>query len=142
MREINQAGLDLIKKWEGFKNASYQDIGGVWTVGYGHTGPDVHPGMNITEEQGEEILHIDLQTKAYPIDLGSFISDNQYAALCSLCFNVGINRVRRSQTYVLIKAGQSPDLEWVWFNTVNGNPSIGLTNRRRAELVLFHKVSL
>ncbi len=47
---------NLVKRFEGLRLTAYQDSVGVWTIGYGHTGPDVHPGMTITEEQADELL--------------------------------------------------------------------------------------
>ena len=55
---LNRAGLDLIVSFEGFRSESYQDAGGTWTIGYGHTSllrTPPHPvvaGMKITEGGG------------------------------------------------------------------------------------------
>ena len=48
-------GLALIKKFEGCELYAYQCSAGVWTIGYGHT-KDVEPGMQITQEDAEEML--------------------------------------------------------------------------------------
>ena len=62
--EVSQRGLDLIKRFEGLMLEAYQDVVGVWTIGYGHTSeagpPKVTPGMEITEKEAEEILQDDL----------------------------------------------------------------------------------
>ena len=55
-RRINENGLALIKRFEGMKLASYQCPAGKWTIGYGHTGPDVQPGQTITAAQAEYLL--------------------------------------------------------------------------------------
>ena len=44
-------GIELIKQFEGLELEAYQDIAGIWTIGYGHTGPDVEPGMRISERE-------------------------------------------------------------------------------------------
>ena len=44
---ISKVGLDLIKKFEGCRLTAYADVAGVWTIGYGHTGKDVVPGLTI-----------------------------------------------------------------------------------------------
>ncbi|WP_244519814.1 MULTISPECIES: lysozyme [unclassified Ensifer] len=63
-RRINAAGLALVKQWEGLKTKAYQDVGGIWTIGYGHTSaagaPTVTPTIVITEAKAEEILLADL----------------------------------------------------------------------------------
>ena len=46
-------GLALTQQFEGCRLTAYQDQVGVWTIGYGHTGPDVTPGLTITEEQSK-----------------------------------------------------------------------------------------
>ncbi|KQY70277.1 hypothetical protein ASD52_30220 [Ensifer sp. Root142] len=60
-RRIQAAGLALAKQWEGLKTKPYRDVGGIWTIGYGHTSAaEVRPTMVITEARAEEILRADL----------------------------------------------------------------------------------
>ena len=65
MRKINSAGLALIKEFEGLELGAYQCSAGVWTIGYGHTSdagaPQVYKGLEITEEEAEDILQTDLR---------------------------------------------------------------------------------
>src|SRR6185312_5241795 len=56
----SDTGLALTKSFEGLQLSAYPDQGGVWTVGYGHTGPDVHAGLTITRQQADMFLHADL----------------------------------------------------------------------------------
>ena len=49
-KRIGQAGLALIKQYEGCRLAAYRCAAGVWTIGYGHTA-GVHSGMTITQAQ-------------------------------------------------------------------------------------------
>jgi len=51
---INRAGLDLIKSFESLRLRAYRDPVGIWTVGYGHTGPDVYPGLEISKAEAEQ----------------------------------------------------------------------------------------
>ena len=55
--QVSQAGIDLIKRWEGCRTKAYRCPAGVWTVGYGHTGT-AKAGMNITHDKAEELLRI------------------------------------------------------------------------------------
>ncbi len=50
LRTINDAGLNLIKSFEGLRLDAYRDVAGIWTIGYGHI-RGVSEGMTITEEQ-------------------------------------------------------------------------------------------
>jgi lysozyme len=139
MREINAAGLALIKSFEKCVLTAYSDEGGIMTIGYGHTGPEVCEGMVFTPVQAEMQLKKDLE-KFYELDqyVSDCINDNQYSALICLAFNVGLRAVRLSQTLKLVNAGESPDIEWMGFCHVNGEISQGLVNRRSAELKLYH----
>jgi lysozyme len=58
-RIINYAGLALIKEAEGYRDHAYQDTGGVWTIGYGHT-RGVKMGDSISHERAEMLLEADL----------------------------------------------------------------------------------
>ena len=60
-RKIGQAGLALIKQFEGCRLAAYQCSAGAWTIGYGHTA-GVHKGMKITQAQADEYLKQDIAT--------------------------------------------------------------------------------
>jgi lysozyme len=61
MRAINAAGLALIERSEGLQLEAYQDVAGIWTIGYGHT-RGVYPGMVMTQEQAQQALQDDLLT--------------------------------------------------------------------------------
>ena len=57
----NVAGtMRLVKDFEGLRLNAYQDSVGVWTIGYGHTGSDVKPGMTITQAKADQLLQADL----------------------------------------------------------------------------------
>jgi len=88
---INEAGEALIKRWESLELTAYQDPGGVWTIGWGHTG-DVHEGEVITESDATSLLFSDLyrfETTVTTAILGIPTNDNQYAAMVSLAYNIG-----------------------------------------------------
>jgi lysozyme len=58
--QISQVGIDLIKKHEGLRLRSYLCPAGVWTIGYGTTGPQIHRDMVITQVEAEAFLEADL----------------------------------------------------------------------------------
>jgi lysozyme len=144
MREINAAGLALLKSFESCRLNSYQDQKGIWTIGYGHSAiidPTVVQGMTVNQAQADMYLKQDLQ-KFYQLDhfISELVNDNQYSALICLAFNVGLGTVKLSNTLKLVNAGKSPDAEWLEFDHVNGVFNPGLRRRREAELELYHKL--
>jgi len=98
LRIINQATLDLIKGFESLRLTAYQDVAGIWTIGWGHI-KGVRPGMQITEEQAEDALRDDLEVAETFVDGATsdvMTSDNQFGAMVSLCFNIGTGNFRTS----------------------------------------------
>lgn len=141
-RRMNQAGLNLLTSFEGCELAAYDDGGGVWTIGYGHT-QDVYPGMTITQAQAEQWLLDDLdQFETYVEDaVNVSLNENQFSALVCFCFNVGpgAEGFGGSTLLRLLNQGNyagAADQFPVW-NKVDGEPWLGLTRRRLAERSLF-----
>ena len=92
-RRINSAGLVLIQSFEGLRLTAYRCPAGVWTIGYGHTGPDVNPGQRITPAEAEALLRGDLDRfeSGVAAAVGNApTTDNQFAAMVSLAFNIGL----------------------------------------------------
>ena len=54
------AAVDFIRDFEGCSLVAYLCPAGIWTVGYGHTGPEVHEGLTITDKTSEEWLLADI----------------------------------------------------------------------------------
>ncbi|WP_109798702.1 lysozyme [Novosphingobium meiothermophilum] len=80
----------LIKDSEGLRLRAYQDSVGVWTIGYGHTGPDVTPGLVISKQRAEELFALDVQRMAADVfRLVKKATDTQFSALVCFAFNVG-----------------------------------------------------
>jgi lysozyme len=142
-RTTNQAGIDLIKSFEGLETESYKDIVGIWTIGYGSTGSDIGPGMKWTPEQCEARMKKDLEQfeKGLEACISVPVTDNQFSAIVSLAYNVGINGVKKS---TLIKLLNSKDYsgaaeQFLRWNKAGGKEVAGLTRRRAAEKELFLK---
>ena len=67
---LTPEGWTLLKTWEGCRRSAYPDPasgGAPWTVGYGHTGPDVVPGLTITQQQDDAFLQKDVAHAASAI---------------------------------------------------------------------------
>ena len=143
---INQAGVDLIKKWEGFKAEAYRDAVGVLTIGYGTTamagvGIDPKPGMRITEAQAEEYLRrgIDKFAREIRPAITAPINENEFAAFVSLAYNIGPGAFRKSSALRHFNQGnkaKAADAILLW-NKAGGKVLRGLVNRRNEERALF-----
>lgn len=142
MRKINQAGIDLIKTFEGKKLNAYQDSVGVWTIGYGHTAT-AKPGQIITGAQAEDLLKKDLERLERYVNLlpgADKLTPNQFAALVSLAFNVGSFGGGLRAAIADNDADQIPRFILL-YDKAGGNVLPGLTRRRKAEAALFESGS-
>ncbi len=143
---VNQATIDLIKRNEGCVLDAYPDPatgGDPWTIGYGHTGPDVAEGLSITQERAEELLRQDLGRFQDGVDdliaENATISDSQYGAMVSLAFNIGLGNFRASSVLRDHNAGDNQaaaDAFRMW-NKAAGKVMNGLTRRREEERTLY-----
>lgn len=91
-RFISDSGLQFLKQQEGFRPDVYKDATGNDTVGFGHMLTDDEDfTWGITEEAAEDLLRKDLLRfeEAIVNYIKAQLNDNQFGALCSLCFNVG-----------------------------------------------------
>lgn len=139
---ISEAGLSLIKNFEGCVLIAYVDAVGVWTVGYGHTGPNVHRGLKITQSQADEILEQDVNRFELGVlnNVKVSLNQNEFDALVSFTFNVGINAFKGSTLLRLLNDGADRSIvaaEFLRWNKGDGKVLEGLTRRRQAEKALF-----
>ncbi|WP_144755563.1 lysozyme [Bartonella saheliensis] len=145
MRKISKEGLALIKKWEGLRLSAYEDVIGVWAIGYGHTSavgtPHVHKDMRITEEEAEKILCQDLQQFEYIVEQTVTVplNDEQFAALVSFSYNIGTEAFRNSTLLKKLNKGnyEAVPTELQKWTRVGGKRLRGLVNRRAAEAGLW-----
>lgn len=175
-REVNAAGIDLIKRWEGLVDGDPRTPGldpylcsaGYWTIGWGHVvghpetgamlrGPamrdlafSVYP-QGITEAEAEEMLAGDLARFGEGVSrlVEVEISDNQFAALVSWAFNIGLGRPAQGREKGTGMAGSTllrrlnagdhdaPIAELPKWNKAGGTTSRGLTARRADEAALW-----
>ena len=134
--KTGQAGLDLIKQFEGCRLTAYRCPAGVWTIGYGHTA-GVAAGQRITQEEADRLLVSDAEK--YEKKVNKYHDrytwrQNEFDALVSFAFNVGsIDQLTangtRSRAVIAEKI--------MAYNKAAGKPLAGLTKRRQAEQNLF-----
>ncbi len=141
-RRINADGIALIKDYEGLHLTPYLCPAKIWTIGYGHT-RTVHSGMQVTPDQADQMLDDDLRLieRAVQRAVQVPLNDNQFAALVSFAFNVGINNFQNSTLLKLLNRGwyeQVPAQLTRW-NRANGEVMGGLSRRRAAEAQLWNR---
>ncbi len=150
MAHINQDTLDLVKRFEGLRLTAYRCPAGVVTIGYGYTnragfGPGVKMGDVWSEAQADEMLDAGLSRCADQVLalLTRAPTDNQFGAMVSLAYNIGLGAFSKSTCLKRFNAG---DIEGAaealtWFNKAGGKVLRGLVRRREAEADLFLKDS-
>ncbi|MBV2350373.1 lysozyme [Synechococcus sp. HK05] len=141
---LTPEGWTLLKTWEGCHLSAYPDPasgGAPWTIGYGHTRPDVVPGLTITQQQADLWLQKDVVHAASVVERllpGVALLPRQRDALISFCFNVGAGALERSTLRKRLLAGEAPAVVIAqelprWCKGPNG-PVEGLKRRRAAEV--------
>jgi lysozyme len=143
--KTNEAGISLIKSFEGCRLTAYQCPAKKWTIGYGHTGKvdgkPITKGMCITKEKAITLLKEDLES--FEKLVGKLVkvklSENQFAALVSFTYNIGAGNLKRS---TLLKKLNTEDYlgaaaEFIKWNKAGGIVLAGLTRRRKEEQKLF-----
>jgi len=141
--KYSAAGLALTKQFEGLELKAYQDSVGVWTIGYGHTGADVKPGMTITEEQASVLLAADVAWAVTCVNksVKSAINQNQFDAMVDFVFNLGCAAFGQSTLLRMVNAGDFAGAagQFLRWNKAGGKVLAGLTKRRQGEMNLFQK---
>ena len=136
----SMAGINFIKRWEGFRSRAYLCPGGVLTIGYGHTNTVV-PNQTITEYQGEQLLKADLQRFEQAVnDLVSVpLNQKQFDALVSFAFNCGVSAFRRSTLLRRLNEGNYGAAANEFHKWVRAGKKVlpGLVTRRREESQMF-----
>ena len=146
--KTNEAGIDLIKKFEGCRLKAYPDPatgGEPWTIGYGLTTAagiiKVAKGLVITQEQADAYLVQSLAKyeEAVSKALTKAPSPNQFGAMVSLCFNIGPGNFAKSSVVRKFNAGDTAGAAnaFLLWDKANGKKMAGLTRRRNAEKALF-----
>jgi lysozyme len=137
----SNAGFALTETCEGLVLTSYQDQGGVWTIGYGHTGPTVHGGQTITQAQADQLLHSDVAGAVACVNraVTGQINQNQFDALVDFAFNLGCAALLSSTLLRDVNAGNFADAaqQFLRWDHVKGVVLPGLLARRRHESALF-----
>ena len=145
---LNEKGAKLMHDFEGLKLTSYLCPAKVWTIGYGNTfyedGSKVQAGQNISKTRAVQLFNnIVEKSFAEPVRklLKVELNDNQFSALVSFAYNVGMANIGKST--LLKKVNINPNdptiaSEFMKWNKAGGKELKGLTNRRIAESKLYY----
>jgi lysozyme len=138
---LGDAGKKLIQSFEECRLYAYQDQRGIWTIGWGHTGPGVVEYLTCTQEEADTWFVQDTQRACNGVNhtVSVPLTQNQFDALVSFTFNVGVGSEAHSTMLLDINGVNFPaaaDQFLVW-NHVNHMVNAGLTRRRIAERALF-----
>ena len=132
--KTSKAALDQIAKYEGIRLKAYKCPAGVWTIGVGHTG-GVTEGMTITHDQAMAFFAEDIKSSERAVEkLGMELTQGQFDALVSFCYNCGAGNLKKLCTGRTKK--QIADAIPL-YNKGGGKVLAGLVKRRAWERGLF-----
>lgn len=155
--QISEVGLNLLKRFEGFKRVPYKDIASIPTIGYGTT---IYSNGKRVSMRDKEITQVEAEKELLYYVNGTIINylndhynhvmikltQNQFDAIVCLAYNIGLPSFLRSTVFTLIKNNPNdPNIReaWALWNkiTVNGTKRVsrGLTERRNNEIELYFK---
>jgi lysozyme len=138
--QISAYGLDQIRKHEGLRLVAYQDVAGVWTIGYGHT-TDVHSGQTIDRQTAEAMLALDVGTAADAVrrNVRVPLTQGQFDALVSWVFNLGEGKLATSTLLKRLNDGDyaGAAAEFSRWVMAGGFKQPGLVARRQVERTMF-----
>ena len=132
----SKTGVQLTERFEGVRLEAYQDSGGVWTIGFGHTF-EVTEGMTCTLAQAAAWLFND--TQVAQADVNKYVTvtltQGEFDALVDFAFNLGRGNLNNSTLLKDINAGNFAAAadEFVKWDRCGGIVVAGLLRRRLAE---------
>lgn len=140
----SQNGITVLKYFENCSLSAYPDPatgGAPWTIGWGHTGPEVVRGLVWTQVKADAQLLTDLAEREMAVSCAvtSRINQGQFDALAVFTYNLGIGNLQSSTLLRLVNADDmvSAIAQFPRWNRAAGKPMRGLTRRRAAEAALF-----
>jgi lysozyme len=154
--QMSSHGLELLEQWEGFKTTVYKDSAGLPTIGVGHlltkselssgkitiNGVPVSYENGLTEQQVTDLLAQDVQPAAAAVNnnVKVDLDQNQFDALVSFTFNVGVGAFTGSTLLKVLNQGQYDQVptQLLRWTRAGGQVVQGLVNRRNNEIKLWN----
>ncbi len=138
--KTSKKGKEIIKKFEGLRLTSYRCAANVLTIGWGHTN-GVTEGMTITQQQAEKMLDEDLKVYENAVNAETIsLNQNQFDALVSFSFNVGVNALKTSTLMKKVRINTNDETiraEFMKWINVGSKLLEGLRKRRNEEANLY-----
>jgi lysozyme len=140
--ELSAEGLEMIKRFEGFRTQQYTDVAGFLTIGYGHriVPPESFPS-GVSEPQAAAILAGDVSQAEQAVCrlVKVALTQGQFDALVDFCFNLGAGRLAKSTLLRVLNAGSydAAAEQLLLWDLAGGEVNLGLKARREAELRLW-----
>ena len=146
---VSDAGLAKIRSFEGFRANAYMDPGSInglpITIGFGSTrwedGSPIRMGDHISEERAAHLLRLEVAETEEAVNEAVTVpmTQEQFDALVSFAYNVGISAFKKSTLLRKLNAGDTRGAarEFLRWNLNDGRVMAGLTKRRHAEMALF-----
>jgi lysozyme len=145
--KLSAEGLELIKRFEGFRSQQYSDVAGYPTIGYGHRivppesfPPESFPG-GVSEPQAAAILSSDVAEAERAVNrlVKVALTQGQFDALADFCFNLGAGRLAGSTLLRCLNTGRydAAAEQLLRWDLAKGEVNLGLKARREAELRLW-----
>lgn len=138
---VSKNAIDLIKSFEGFSSIEYLCPSKVRTIGYGHVLKSDEQINKLSQESAHELLLKDLKIYEFAVSklISIYLTQGEFDALVSFCFNLGIGALQRSTLRQKINRNEHNEVEkeflrWVY---IKGKICLGLINRRKAEVALY-----
>lgn len=140
-KKLSAKGAFFIKLKEGFRSVAYNKLDGIWTIGYGHT-LGVTQGMTCTRAEADTWFIQDVAKCEASVNKQNLkLSQNQFDALVSYAYNIGVGAFERSNLLAMIKSGKPESEIRKWWTThwitVSMKVIPGLVTRRAEEAAMF-----
>lgn len=137
--KASEKAIWLIEDFESCQLAPYRCPSGVWTIGYGHTEGVTATSPMITRDEAVALLDKDIARFERAVNEAVHVplNQNQFDALVSLCFNIGVGAFRTSTLVRKLNDGEDAAPEFDRWNQSKGEVLPGLVRRRDAERKLF-----
>jgi lysozyme len=135
--EYSKTGLALTEQFEGLSLSAYQDVTGIWTIGYGHT-IGVYPGQTITQAEAEALLTADIAWAVSIVNqmVTTPLSQPIFDSLVDFTYNLGSGNFQHSTLLTLVNQGNfeaAAEQFDLWDHASGGQVVAGLLRRRQAE---------
>jgi len=144
--ELSAAGLELLKRSEGFRNRAYRDVAGFLSIGYGHklVASESFPN-GIEEAEGAAILARDVRTAEQAVQklVRVAMTQGQFDALVDFCFNLGQGKLAASTLLQDLNTGRynAAAEQLLRWDQAGAQENAGLKVRREAEFHLWHSAA-